>query len=785
MNRFHPSPAFQIPALAAAFSLLCLQVEPALGDSPAEPSKTAPHWRMQSAPAAQDAPSAPQAPRWRMSSSPASQESGAPTASSSAPLLSSGAPSGDSGHREFFMRAADSLRREESASTSVRPNLGESEFGRLQIPSASFDSGAPASGSNAADPESSPDSDSEPAVSTAPVSPAPQAKPRPMWQPSFVDTLVPTRRRSRSDSTNPWSYPEAGRYAGSEAYVGPAGPTPVAVSDEVLVFHDDAPDVYTQAESADLTPASERAPWFVFGRSEEYRQNPWAVRYPAARFRGPTIPSRAGSVMGEVRHFQPSGLRSRPFFEERNPAGPYVYEFDDIDDPFEDWEEVEALGETRLHVRGALGPLRQWYDPGMAHVKAGPVYLEALWAETGFLYSDFSGTTRFPAGKEDGWLGYASFAMRGAARLFKDAFLVLNGEVIYLIGENRVGLRALESLGGPSAIAQLDYYGQWGEWDVHLFDRIGTAQFFDLDFMIQNDAFEQAGRYVLGFPGDARSRDFLLYDPIVYNQVGIDASRPVGELFQTSLWYTHSDFYYTEWDDSHRHLENVGASFGAASGKVPFNPTLSYNGVSPDHFDSMGHALYLSGTGAITNRLSLSARGGYLWNELATNNFEGDHWLWSVGLRHRITSKSFHYVTVGQDFFWRDFTDDSSLADFVQYGFNHRFSDRLYFGLFAQWSTDEFLTGEFTNREFDRQAYGARIDFQVIDDIFLYLGYRFEDVDEERTGFESDRQIVNATAYVRLTERSVSYVGYQFEKFDSSTTFFDEHLWQAGVRRYF
>jgi hypothetical protein len=739
-------------------------------------SESAPRWRMRSSSGAETTPSSGP-PKWRMSSV---QAASATASVESAPAAS--ATSGASSYHDFFQRAGEVLYRDHPASTA-RPSHGEAEFGRFQIPAGAF-GGAESAPSAAL--ESATIDDSAESGDASVVAPPRAVRPRPLWQPSFVETLVPTRR-NRSSSPNAWSYPEGGSYGEDVARYDSGSALESRqfegnASDGILVS-DDAPHVYSESES--YTPPSAREPWFVFGRGEEYRQNPWLARYPSNRFRGPTIPSRFGSVMGEVRHMQPTSVRSLGFYDVRNPAGPYVYEYENIDDPFEDWEEVEALGETRFHLRAGIPPLRQWYDPNMAHFKAGPLYLEALWAETGFLYSDFRGTTQFPSGQEDGWLGYASFAMRGAARLFKDVFLVLNGEVIYLIGENKVGLRALESVGGPSAIAQLDYYGEWGEWDVHIFDRLGTGQFFNVDFLLEDAAFERAGRYVLGYPGNARSRDFLLYDPVVYNQIGIQGQRPVGDLWQTQLSYVHSDFYYPEWEGSHRHMESIEASFGAAPGKIPFSPTLSYYGISPDHFDSMAHALYLSGNGALTDRLNLTARGGYLWNELANNNFQGDHWLWSVGLRHRISSRSFHHVTVGQDFFWRDFTDDAAVSDFVQYGFNHRFSDRLLFAAFVQWSSDEYLIGEFSSRDFDTTVFGARIDFQVIDDIFLYLGYRFEDVDEARNTFESDRHIFNATAYLRLTERSVSYVGYQFEKFDSNASFFDEHLWQAGVRRYF
>jgi hypothetical protein len=455
-----------------------------------------------------------------------------------------------------------------------------------------------------------------------------------------------------------------------------------------------------------------------------------------------------------------------------DPDGPYGYNYDGLDSLLTGGNFYE---DANFKIDGGIPLFTRQFDPNEAHLKAGPFYFQALHIETGALYSDYDGPQQFRRGEEDGWLGFVGFRFRSVARITPSLYFSADGELIYLIGANELGFRSGFG-GGP--FLRLVYEKELGRWDFMAYAEFGTNSFNDF---FGADAYESAGRYSFGFLGyNADSRDYL-YDPFLYATVGVEASTLVRPDWRLTLDADHTDYWYIGdskgVDGSAR--EHFGALYSAVPGRIPFSPWASYDVYTNDQFDSLYHTIYTGGSGRLTENVSVDGRAGYLWTSGLPS--EQNHWLWNTGLRHRISERTTHGFRVGQDFFLSDFSNDSVVSEFLQYYISHQLTERIRLDGFAQWSSDEFLSGNLVGGEYDSEIYGMRADFTLSDRISANVGYRYEERTNTLTREERERYIIDANLNVRLGPRTTSYFRYQFENDD----FFDEDLYMAGVRRNF
>jgi len=739
------------------------------GSAPmASSEEPAPRWRMNSAPERGPAPAAGSS--WRMSTgssgvaSSGSEAHSAPAAPAFSPIFTSG---GDFPAPQPRSRVV----------SGVVPSHGEGEFGRLPdlgpVDAVSGDEGFRVGAEPGSDALGEGGSQGAAAETS---------EPRVLWLDGFFDSLVPTQsRRSRrgGPDANAWSYPESGVYHSGVA-IDEYDSEPSR--GETLVLSDGAPNARVYARSGRQGAyGQEDDAWFRVGQTEAARQDPWGANY------------RTGHISRGSRYVMPeSSHRGYPtrrvgwydsgysYIRERGtPLGDYGYDFE-VDDSFLQEEQ------TRFTVRGGFTPFERGFQPDYAHLKAGSFYLQGLWLETGALYSDYRGPIVFRPGEEDGWLGYTSLALRGAARINKDLFFVLDGEVIYLPGTNQVGFRTLGHLPGPSALARLDYLAQIGEWDLHIYDFVGTDYFFDLAYLTREEAYDRAGRYDYGFLDGRSDRTWYLYDPSLFNEVGARASRPVADDWRFAIHGAHTDYFYFDDSRGRRHYDVVGASFSAIPGRIPFSPYIAYTARSMDHFDSATHRVYAGGSGGLTERIDFDGLVGHLWGSGdGIHSSDGNRWLWQMRFRHRISQRSWHSLMFGENYFFRDFSGDSSVSEFARYGIYRRLSNRMVFGGFAQWSRDEFLTGTLAGEGYNREVYGVNLEYHLTDDVWTEVGYYFQKNRNRIVDEEFGRRIAYASTSLRLTERSVCFFRYQYEEGDGDRGSFDEHLWTTGVRRYF
>lgn len=463
-----------------------------------------------------------------------------------------------------------------------------------------------------------------------------------------------------------------------------------------------------------------------------------------------------------------------------HPEGPYGYEYGGIHDPFWTEDRRSYHEEAGFSTQAGWPLFRRGFDPDEAHLKVGPIYFQAVSIEAGLLYSDYDGPQVFAPGREDGFLSFGGFRLRATSRVAANLFFEIDGEIIYLPGENQVGLRTVNGIGIGAPFLSLNYLTEWGEWDVRIHDELGTYMPFDL--RAGGDAIDWAGRYHFGWEDYRNAGYGYLFDPVVYNLVGIQANRLIAPDWRLSLEADHTDYFYIDSyrEDDHRSLEHIGARLGAEPVRILFTPYVQYDSWWDSDSDRVTHSAYVGGGGRLTKRIDADARVGYYWEDQdrGFSSFSREGWLWSVGLRHRIAERTSHGVYFGQDHFINEFSGSSVVSEFVNYCVRHEISERLDFYGFAQWSRDDFRGSRGLQGDFDREIYGLRLDYQVCDNVRAYAGYRVEYRDQ-LDGF--DREIYDLGVDARVAERTSCYFRYQFENAD----IFDEDLYLTGVRRYF
>ena len=422
------------------------------------------------------------------------------------------------------------------------------------------------------------------------------------------------------------------------------------------------------------------------------------------------------------------------------------------------------------------------YDPNRAHVKAGPLYLDVLSAGAGVIYSDFrsqNGRDPFPDGADDGWLSYLDLTVRAYVRITDRFYLAAAATFFYLPGENEFGVR-VGAGAGPATLAYLNYEDEWGLWDVRGYDRFSAYLGGDIYADASDPAYDRAGRYSFGFQDNGnRSSPYFDSDTVAFvNELGAQASRPVGYDWRSHFHMGRRDFWRSYDFDEHGERYHAGVLLGYEGSRLPFSPYIAYDGYTNDEFESLFHTAYVGGNGRITDNLRITARGGYLWSTGADSDTE--RWLWNVGLTHDISEDTVHSLRGGQDFFASDFSDDFVVSEFIRYNIGHQLAETLYISGFAQLSEDEGLTDDsFTGH---RELYGGRLTFLPRGHTRMQAGATVERRRQAPVDVVEERYLYFLSIDQQIATRTTADFRYQFEEVDGR---FDEHFFRFGVTRYF
>lgn len=467
-----------------------------------------------------------------------------------------------------------------------------------------------------------------------------------------------------------------------------------------------------------------------------------------------------------------------PWAETLSPLNPYLGFFaprQGISVRGDDW----PLGAT-LDLDSSFPLLIRDFSPERAMFKAGPTYFDLLFVGMTVLHSDYQGGQVFANEADDGWLMGIEFGLRGMVQFTDQFYLSLAATLVYLPLENDIGLR-LGSGGIPTVVADLNYRFERGTWDFLVYDTIYASIGDDVFVGLEHGALDQAGRYSFGFNDNHRSGSGYYNGDNAYlsNAIGFDASTPVNDDWRFWLSGQHTDTWRTfDFDDYLAH-NSLFARLGYNGADFFFQPGLEYY---VDHFEYdndntiVNNRVYLTLKGRITENLRLEARGGYLWHD--GNSSYCDGYLYSVSLFHELSRYTTQYVTAGRDYFDYDITGDSTLAKFIRYGINHRFSRSLSGASSVQYS-------EQNGRSFigERTTVAASLRYALFNGdrsaILLRGAY------ENRNGTTNGERWLGRISYTQaLYSRTTGEIFYQYEE-NTSPPSFKEQVFGLTLRQYF
>ncbi len=432
--------------------------------------------------------------------------------------------------------------------------------------------------------------------------------------------------------------------------------------------------------------------------------------------------------------------------------------------------------------------LTRRFDPELAHFKAGPLFLDVRSMGVGMLYSDYQGPRTFPEGDEDGLLSYIDLQLRGLVRITNNLYATLNGRVVYLPFENRLGIGA-DGFGlGLTPIFSANYDRMVGNWSFQVYDvlKVGNPFLLRTD-MFGTDATQQAGRYTFGyiFGQDRQAPYFNSFESLVVaNTVGASASTPLqlrGDDWR--LWFTaaHSDFWRTFELNDHISLDNLGTMLAYQGSVLPFAPVFHYNVISNDSFDSLAHRFFIDGRGRLTENLTLRSGAGYL----VTDGYKADQsrFLWRTALDHQINSRMYQQFWLGSNFLESEFSDDLAVSRNAGYSFLTDLTSRLSGQYLMAFGDTEALDGVFTGQT---QDYRLQFDYRLWSYTRLLFGSAYHVVDRDRQdSLPAPDPYHRWIHYVRLNQqiaaRTTWWLGYQLEE----SSLVQENLYQSGIRRYF
>lgn len=431
---------------------------------------------------------------------------------------------------------------------------------------------------------------------------------------------------------------------------------------------------------------------------------------------------------------------------------------------------------------GVRMPLISTFEPADAQIKAGPLYLEFIYAGAGVLYSDYTGDRKFPSGQEDGWMSILELGMRGSLKISDQFSVTLATRLVYLPGINQIGF-ALNDGVGLALDLRLSYEFYLGTWNFLLYDyfRVYTPSYF---LGMGEQALQRSGRYSFGVNARESRTNNYFDGGFVYfvNTVGIRGKTPfLKEGWDLVLRASHSNFWTGFEIEDPGVRDRFGFRIGANGTSIPFSPYVSYDATSFDRYQSIYNTAYIGGRGRLTDNVEINARMGYLWS--VNRKPERQSPLWRLGLTHQISPDTWHSLWGGQTFESSDVTNETALIEYLRYQINHQFSSRLWAYAYAQFGKQEDLV--IGTPVTDREVYGGRLNYLLYDATRFSGAVRYEKVSSERlSAIVRRRWIYRASVEQQLYSKTTMKFYYQFENLEGISNF-DEHVLSLTLRRYF
>ncbi|MBB5035921.1 hypothetical protein [Prosthecobacter dejongeii] len=443
--------------------------------------------------------------------------------------------------------------------------------------------------------------------------------------------------------------------------------------------------------------------------------------------------------------------------------------------------ETNQLSQASFTVDGSFNILTREFNPELAHIKAGPLYFDVLWAGAGLIYSDFNG--ELPGTEnEDGFAAFVEVGVRGLVRLSDSIYLSVVANLIYLPLENELAFR-LGNAANPGLLLRFNLSEQWGEWEVLFFNEFVGRSGLDIFVDADSPAEDRSGRYSFGFLSD-RQNDFYSSDLAFFtNTVGFWASRPVFEnQWRLGFGIEHADFWTSFSFDDHGTRDNLRLWMQYEGSIIPFAPRFSYEYISNDGYRSLIHLLEMQLTGRLTENVNWLGSAGYAFRTGDTP--EANDFIWRFELDHTITRSTRHMLSLGEGYQYNEFQSDTRTSRYVRYAVDQRITSKFNVDAFVQYAENEASVNDrFPVR--DRFGAGMNLSYYPLDFTAIRALAMYEQSDQSSTSDDSARWLYRVEVNQQLSHRLTGNVFYQYEEMNSDVSPFTEHFFGVSMRRYF
>lgn len=424
------------------------------------------------------------------------------------------------------------------------------------------------------------------------------------------------------------------------------------------------------------------------------------------------------------------------------------------------------------------------FKPELAHVKAGPFYLDFLHVGAGVIYSDFNGDQTILQGdsNDDGWAAYVELGIRALVRITDSIYFSAAGNLIYLPMENELAFQ-MGNASNPGLLLRFNLMDTVGEWDILFFNefigRSGLDVFVDAD----SPAIDFAGRYSFGFIGDRSNNFYDRNQAFFTNTIGFYASRALfGQEWRLGFGIEHADSWRTFQFRDHGTREWLGLWMQYEGSVLPFAPRFGYEYFSNDGFESMIHQFDLQLTGRLTENLNWYGQAGYAFSTGDVQ--ESNNFIWSFELDHTLSRSTRHFLTMGEGYIYNEFETDTRTARYIRYSVDQRFTSRFTARAYAQFVENEASARErFPIR--DRFGAGLMLYYRPLDFTDIRGMAYFEQTDQSTTADSASRWIYRIEMNQQLSHRLTGNVFYQYEESNTDVMPFTEHFMGVSMRRYF
>ncbi len=450
-------------------------------------------------------------------------------------------------------------------------------------------------------------------------------------------------------------------------------------------------------------------------------------------------------------------------------------------------------------------------DPQDADLKAGPLFFKLRTLGAALLMSDNVDASEND--RESGAISIAYLSGTLVAQITETLRLSASGTLYWLPFKGKVGVSTDSGfydfgLGGSNfqtPVAQIDWEGRIGQWDVFLTDTFRVnmtgGPFSDYTYgesLYEGSSFEdfdQAGRYRYGgygangrrfddrdLDGDTDNRDLDVFS--YSNRVDVGAERLYPGPMRIRLRAYREDLWYNQGARGLPSLREGASAYASYEREnLRFKPYALYEITRTDIDPEWDQYIRLGLRGPITDQLFINLYAGAFLD----GSTDRTHYTAGMQLRHIAGPFTYESLFIGREI--DDYYEDDQIVDRITYDIHQVLGPRLFADAFATYEKTHSLD----EQGLDRNSFlaGVRLIWLPSPRTNVRLGYTYQERTAGNSSFlfsGEDRfdepSVTDADYFSHTIRLLISYRLTETVRTTFDYEFFDVHSNVAGGSYY-